>query len=427
MARSTCLSLMSLVFLAGALVSCGDDGASTGRDPLSLDGLPHFTLVEELRLGDRDDPDLGFSRVGGLAVDDDGLIYVGEAQAREIRVFSREGERLRVIGRPGQGPGEFQGSPRFGVVGDTLWTFDMQGDRITLFRRDGTLLSAHRVEGIGLGLPSGGFAWVLPLQMQSDGRFTSDLLRVTFDPNRRADGVGPAMLRVPRVLFDARGQVVDTLGWDSSPKPRMVPPPGHESSMRMITVGERRLVVPTPPTTLPQWIALDDGRIEIDMPIPPDAHQGAVRVTRFGLAEDTVYCTRLTFTPEPFTQDDLDSIAATAARRPGGGIVFPGAAPPPAGDVAAIQARLRAEMAFPAFRPGALRGRVGEDGAVWLQRYDADPLVQRWIVLDSGGMPRGEVELPHGSRPIWSRADTVWVMEPDEVEVPWVVRYRLDG
>lgn len=411
----------------GALASCGESDAPSPLDRFSLDGVPPFTPVEELRLGDRDDPDLGFSRVSGLAVDDEGRVYVSDGQAREIRVFSAEGERLGVVGRPGDGPGEFRGAPRFGIVGDTLWAYDSQGGRITLFRRDGTLISAHRVEGVGIPLATGGFAWVLPSQMRGDGRFTSDLLRVTFDPDRRVDGVEPASVRVPRVLFDARGQVVDTLGWDSSPKPRMVPPPGHVSGMRMITVGDQRVMVPTPPTTLPQWIALDDGRIEIEMPHPVTATEGVVHVRRLDLAEDTVYARRLTFTPERFTPVDLDSIAARASRRPGGVVLPMGSSAPPPRDVEVVQARLRDEMSFPAFRPGAQRGHLGEDGAVWLQRYDPDPLVQRWVVLDGDGLPRGALELPSGSRPLWTRADTAWVMVPDELQVPWVVRYRLEG
>lgn len=33
--------------------------------------------------------------------------------------------------------------------------------------------------------------------------------------------------------------------------------------------------------------------------------------------------------------------------------------------------------------------------------------------------------LPGSSRPLWGRGDTLWVAEPDEFDVPWLVRYRI--
>lgn len=65
---------------------------------------------EELwRRGDEDD-DLFFGMPMQILADDEGNIYVLDAQVSEIIVFSPEGEHLRTIGGEGEGPGEFRGA-----------------------------------------------------------------------------------------------------------------------------------------------------------------------------------------------------------------------------------------------------------------------------------------------------------------------------
>ena len=65
-------------------------------------------LVEELRIGAAlsdaaDAPEL-FGRVLFLSVDEDENTYVADYRSNEIRVFGREGNFVRTIGRKGEGP-----------------------------------------------------------------------------------------------------------------------------------------------------------------------------------------------------------------------------------------------------------------------------------------------------------------------------------
>ena len=55
-----------LAVLGGALAGCGDT-VETG--PVTLASLPPLSATETLRIGDVDDPDRGFSRLGGLDID----------------------------------------------------------------------------------------------------------------------------------------------------------------------------------------------------------------------------------------------------------------------------------------------------------------------------------------------------------------------
>ena len=62
-----------------------------------------------------DDSDVFFGNISGTLVDRDGRVYVADSQAKEISVFSANGEFLRHLGREGEGPGEFQ-EPRSPVL-----------------------------------------------------------------------------------------------------------------------------------------------------------------------------------------------------------------------------------------------------------------------------------------------------------------------
>ena len=102
------------------------------------------TLVEVLRIGSLDDTCDAFGNVMALAVDEDGRIYVADSQAKDIRVFSPEGECARTFGRSGEGPGEFR--LLAGIVWQPpgfLWTIDSVHERLTVFDSLGTVLATH--------------------------------------------------------------------------------------------------------------------------------------------------------------------------------------------------------------------------------------------------------------------------------------------
>jgi len=64
-----------------------------------LYGKIDFELEEEISIGNEEDENYSFSRVRGLAVDDDGNIYASDADNRRIRKFDRYGRFLQTIGQ----------------------------------------------------------------------------------------------------------------------------------------------------------------------------------------------------------------------------------------------------------------------------------------------------------------------------------------
>ena len=98
----------------GLVLGCGEPRTGGNSD---ASALPPLHVVEDRRIGSVNDPNIGFSRIGGVNVDEDGLIYVNELLDSEIRVYDENGNLKRAIGGPGKGPGEFQRVMSFGVLG----------------------------------------------------------------------------------------------------------------------------------------------------------------------------------------------------------------------------------------------------------------------------------------------------------------------
>ena len=421
------LAVVAAASLCAALSGCAPSG---DRDTSHVDGLPLLTAEPDLRIGDRDDPNLGFSRVYGVDVGADGRIYVEEAMVPEIRVYGPDGVLLHRIGRRGAGPGEFEGAPRFGVVGDTVWAVTNGPDRITLFDTAGTLISARPVQGLRVPLPSG-WGWVLPWTMRPDGGFIGNFARVGF---RRDDppptGIDPEEpIPWPFVLFDPAGSIRDTIGWAPRPPPRMWRPPSEsDGDFRFTEVGGRRMGVPSPPTTLPWWETLTDGYVLIEARLAESVDDGVFTVSRFAISGDTIYSRTFHYRPTRYSPAELDSIAAHAARgEPGGGVPYSpmGGAPPP--DWERIASTLRAEMRFPEFKLPIQSTKVTADGSVWLHLQHDDATTDRWLLIDPDGRARGTLELPPDIRIMWNRGDVFWAVQTDDLDVPWLVRFTLGG
>ncbi len=408
-------------------------GAEPTANSNDIDQAPQLGLVEELRLGSFDDPEQGFSRVSGVDVDRDGNLYVYEGSEAAIRVYSSEGSLLRRIGGQGEGPGEFVGGLfsflTFGVTGDTVWAIDGNQSRITLFSRQGDLLSADRFEEARLQVKNG-WVSVRPTILRQNGTFLGWPNSIRFprddDPVTATDNEVP----IPRLVFGTDGTIRDTIGWTHRPPPRLVPPADYESSYRSIEVGGVRYSVPSPPSRLPNWYARPDGYLSVSIP-HPDPEQGRFQLARMDLQGDTVALHEFVYRPRPYTDAVLEAIALEEASG-GNNMAFVGGeqirreqAPAQLGE---ITARLVSEMRFPSHQPGVTLPKIMNDGSAWFPRsHSESDSEKRWIVIDTRGMVQGEVRLPANARPLWSDGETAWVSEPDDFDVPWLVRYRIQG
>ena len=416
--------MLSIGLILALAAAC--DSGKVAPQNLHIDSLPRLTLTQEQKLGSVTDPNTGFSFIASVDVDRDGNVYVMDASDLQIRVYDPKLNLLRRIGRRGQGPGEFENGPRFGVKGDTVWALELT--RINLFSRTGEILSSGKTPGVKILLPGKAIGTVYPYGMRRDGLFTSEFMSVGSSRNAPESGVKETdSIPVPRVLFDATGSVVDTIGWDDKPPPRMWRAPGSykEAGFEIIRIGGAPFMVPDAPTEMPEWHALDDGRIIVDVPQPMSAAASDFAIVRLGLAKDTVYQVRLRYTPIKYESAELDSIAMRASSGMGGMVVQgSGASQTPQTDPT-IAAKLRAAMKFPEFKLPIQSSEVFQDESVWVRPVSAPGSAQRWIVVDARGKVEGEVELPPRTRILWRKGDVIWASQQDESDVPWLVQFRI--
>lgn len=106
----------------------------------------HITLIEDLKIGEMDGPvEFLFVYLTDVAVNSKGDIYVADLKLNEIRKFNKDGEYLMTLGRPGQGPGEFQYLRKLSINSeDDLIVFDGGICRISIFADNGDLLTTTK-------------------------------------------------------------------------------------------------------------------------------------------------------------------------------------------------------------------------------------------------------------------------------------------
>lgn len=161
--------------------------------PGKWDETSAWRLVEHMVIGSRDGQGpQAFGLVKDFEVDEYGRLYVLDLFAQEVRVFDRDGEFVRTIGRPGSGPGEFSGAN--GIMFDPagrLWVVNPGNVRYSVFDTTGTLLDEPRrpapqktAEWRGVFSPAGDlYDWVLIPGSRSD------FFRYDTTTNQFVDGV----------------------------------------------------------------------------------------------------------------------------------------------------------------------------------------------------------------------------------------------
>jgi len=389
-------------------------------DGLDADAARVLTLLEDFRIGSAEDPSRGFSTIRSVDVDRDGNIYVGDAHEREIRVYGPDGQLLRRIGRAGSGPGEFEQPPIVGLTRDTVWAIESNRRRISLFNRAGDFLQSGAFEPVRVELPPPrrGFGIIRPVRMRSDGTFDGDMTSIAWSSDDPAsnlkDGDPP---RIPRVRFTASGRVIDTIGWAES-SPLLGPEAPH------VMVQEIRYDLLGPASIGDPALSLLDGRLVVDAPAAPESGTGQFHIIRRGLPDGPGQRVSFRYVPQRYTDAMLDSTAWFIARNSGVRRAEEGAETALV-DSNALVRTIRGAMQWPAFRPPLQAYFIGAGEELWLKREGRAGTHQRWLVLDTDDAVRGVATLAPSASIKWARGDQVLVVETDDDDIPWLVRYRI--
>lgn len=120
----------------------GVEIVQNGKTPRPQKGSPTtLTLTAELEIGGGDDPDRSFAEVVGMAVDAAGTVYALDMKDKRVKVYDAAGAFVRAIGKPGQGPGEFDMPSGIQLTpAGELMVEDATNRRLSFFATDGQFL-----------------------------------------------------------------------------------------------------------------------------------------------------------------------------------------------------------------------------------------------------------------------------------------------
>lgn len=370
-----------LALAAAAVVTAAcqrDTGSPT--DPFAAD--PWTLSDREARIGSLDDPDYIFNPILRMALSPDGLLYTAHQGEATIRRWTADGAPAGSLGRRGEGPGEFRVPYQVGFFGDSLWVWDVAGGRVSYFDLRGEFLGSVSAKA--------DVSWdvspVRPIAPLRDGTFM--WMRLPFFPN--GSGTGN---EVPFAKIDADGRML-ALIWAQPWEP-------HDAAgqyfgdAHLSGLGRRGLLV-------------------VDRRVWTGEGEATIRVGEIGFDGDTIFTAAVSYDPVPLTDERFDAGVRAAAE----------------GRADTSEAQMRGLMYRPPYLPAVSHVIGAEDGTVWLRRFDpvetdAGEEVFEWWVLDGEGSPLARALTPAGLDVRLITADMVWGLERDELDVEYIVRYRL--
>lgn len=360
-------------------LASGQVAVTNTADPL---WTPEATwrVTEELRIGSMDEvgPRL-FGEIMSLEIDPLGRIYVLEGQAHEIRVFGGDGAHVRTIGGEGGGPGEFNRPlhAQFGPDGH-LWVIDPANNRLSVVDTAGVFLESHASPGGFSMIPwPGGFddagLYYAPFPRPQGERFEIALVRYGsgFAPIDTLTVPEDPVEREPFVLrIPGGGVAMASVPFSAAFRWRLSP----AGSIWGLLTGEYRFIELTP--------------------------EG-----------DTLRSVTRDFDPLPVTRDDMAAAEAELEwfTSQGG----------------------KADLSrIPDTKPGAEDFFFDDQGNLWVFPYtERAEEGTRLDVFDPAGRYLGRVRLPFALNrrpyPVIRGSTLVGVTE-DELEVPYVVRARIE-
>ena len=149
------------------------DGVTFVKNPKEpMYGENVFNLEEELSVGEAEGrEEYMFSQVGSIAVDDKERVYVSDTKEFHIKIFEKDGNYLKSVGRKGQGPGEFERITSIQITPQKeLLVFDSRSRRLSFFSLEGEFIKSKSI----------GEIQVLDLEMNSKGNIIAS--SVLLDP-----------------------------------------------------------------------------------------------------------------------------------------------------------------------------------------------------------------------------------------------------
>lgn len=369
-------------------------------------------LKQLFALGDLNGPpEYALGEIEGFAADQQNRFYTFDYKGNQIRAYDANGKFLRLMGRRGAGPGEYQSLIDLRILSDSvLVVFDMSNARITLFQPSGKFLRSipqpRIVRALNRGFAadrSGLIYYRVATKVSGPGARNVDV------PLERPLP-GMTLSHGYALRLNADGSLVDSIP---------IPPAGAQLSGLNVATGDGGN-----PNFLPQF----------HVAVSPNgaAVFGQSSSYRFIIhpATGPVRVVERQWTPVPVGSAERDNwleFAALFHKRYGD--------------------RFGLTYTIPKTKPAFRDLMADQDGRTWVSLYaaterkDAPPrssgppgfptLFWRqnavYDVLDPAGSYLGRVELPPNSRLLWAQSDRIWTLSTGADDEQRIISYTLTG
>lgn len=276
------LMVGGVLFLTG----CGRENAAQHVAP------PHLTTTATTSFGS-EEGDGALSAVFGIAESDDGRLFISEPQFSRVIEFGSDGTFVGILGRAGDGPGEFRFPGRMGWRGDTLAVLEFQRG-ISLFSPDGAF---HDRISFQLPNPLSSFP-ARPLFLLADGSVAA------MAPVSSTVAIARGVTREVWLKTTRDGTLIDTLA--------VIPLRGRDYSVRHradARSGSHPLAwnpLLTAPPSGASLVIAERSPATNDLP-------ATYRVLRIGLDGDTTTQADVPYVPARVPRAAKDSIAEAIA------------------------------------------------------------------------------------------------------------------
>ena len=298
-------------------------------------------------------------------------------------MFDSVGRYVRTIGRKGGGPGEFQGANGLAIdPAGQLWVIDPRARRYSVFDSAGRLVNTHPREVQDFGwMWRGGFA-------------AGDL----WDSWRVSSRANPTPQRTAFFRFDSIAGYTDSL----------LLPPFSEDYYNL--ASDRGIVMHSWVVPFSAWeIAALDQRGFVWRAVTDQ-----YRIVQFSLGDDTVRLVTREYHPVPVTGEDRERALSGEFD-------------------SADRAQVRPDPGrIPDHEPALIDVLVDDRGDLWVVPLgEGEGSGFGLDVFDAEGRYLGKVEAPMTGWRVVPRAvirgDALYCVERDSLDVPYVVRLRIEG
>ena len=163
--RTSLQNLLPILLLTACAVAASPARAQDAADGVPRvtngetprDGVRTITLQELWRAGGLDDEDTIFGIINRALSDAAGNIYLLDSQLSEVKVFGPDGQLSELLGREGDGPGEFRGPADMALLPDgTLGVLQAFPGKVVRLNLDNTAAGVWT-----LGDPAAGAFYIM--------------------------------------------------------------------------------------------------------------------------------------------------------------------------------------------------------------------------------------------------------------------------